>query len=33
MQVRDLVWREFFGRKNQLVTGFLAVLLGITVIV
>lgn len=33
MQLRTLVWREFFERKNQLVTGFLAVLLGITVIV
>ena len=33
MQLRNLVWREFFERKNQLVTGFLAVLLGITVIV
>ena len=33
MHLRTLVWREFFERKNQLVTGFLAVLLGITVIV
>lgn len=33
MNLRTLVWREFFERKNQLVTGFLAVLLGITVIV
>jgi len=33
MKLRTLVWREFFERKNQLATGFLAVLLGITVIV
>ena len=33
MHLRTLVWREFFERKNQLATGFLAVLLGITVIV
>ena len=33
MDLKTLVWREFFERKNQLVTGFLAVLLGITVIV
>jgi putative ABC transport system permease protein len=33
MRLRTLVWREFFERKNQLATGFLAVLLGITVIV
>ena len=33
MRLRTLVWRELFERKNQLVTGFLAVLLGITVIV
>jgi putative ABC transport system permease protein len=33
MKLRTLVWRELFERKNQLVTGFLAVLLGITVIV
>jgi putative ABC transport system permease protein len=33
MRLRTLVWRELFERKNQLLTGFLAVLLGITVIV
>ena len=33
MNLGKLVWREFSERKNQLVTGFLAVLLGITVIV
>ena len=33
MQIRTLVWREIFERKNQLVTGFLAILIGITAIV
>jgi putative ABC transport system permease protein len=33
MRLRTLVWRELFQRKNQLLTGFLAVLLGVTVIV
>ena len=33
MNLRTLVWREIFERKNQLLTSFLAILLGITVIV
>jgi putative ABC transport system permease protein len=33
MKLRNLVWREIFERKNQLITSFLAILLGITVIV
>lgn len=33
MRIRTLVWREIFERKNQLVTGFLAILIGITAIV
>jgi putative ABC transport system permease protein len=33
MRLRTLVWRELFERKTQLLTGFLAVLLGVTVIV
>ena len=33
MRLTTLVWREIFERKNQLVTGFLAILLGISVIV
>jgi putative ABC transport system permease protein len=33
MRMRTLVWREIFERKSQLLTSFLAVLLGITVIV
>jgi len=33
VKLRTLVWRELFERKNQLLTGFLAVLLGVTVIV
>ena len=33
MQLRTLVWREIFERKSQLATSFLAILLGITVIV
>jgi putative ABC transport system permease protein len=33
MRLRTLVWREIFERKSQLFTSFLAILLGITVIV
>jgi putative ABC transport system permease protein len=33
MQLRTLVWREIFDRKNQLATGFFAILLGVSVIV
>lgn len=33
MRLRNLIWREIFERKNQLTTSFLAILLGITVIV
>lgn len=33
MKLRTIVWREIFERKNQLVTSFLAILLGISVIV
>ena len=33
MQIRTLVWREIFERKNQLATSILAILLGITAIV
>lgn len=33
MRLRSLVWREIFQRKNQLVTSFLAILIGITAIV
>lgn len=33
MRIRTLVWREIFERKNQLVTGFLAILIGVTAIV
>jgi putative ABC transport system permease protein len=33
MRLRTLVWREIFERKSQLVTSFVAILLGITVIV
>ena len=33
MRMHTLVWREIFERKSQLLTSFLAVLLGITVIV
>ncbi len=33
MNLRKLVWREIFERKSQLATSFLAILLGITVIV
>jgi putative ABC transport system permease protein len=33
MRMHTLVWREIFERKSQLLTSFLAILLGITVIV
>lgn len=33
MRMTTLVWREIFERRSQLVTSFLAILLGITVIV
>ena len=33
MLLRSLVWREMFERRNQLVTSFLAILLGIAVVV
>jgi putative ABC transport system permease protein len=33
MQIRTIVWREIFERKNQLATSFLAILLGISVII
>lgn len=33
MRLRTLVWKELFERKSQVATGFLAILLGITVIV
>jgi len=33
VRLRTLVWKELFERKNQVATGFLAILLGITVIV
>ncbi|MGD0090148.1 MAG: ABC transporter permease [Planctomycetota bacterium] len=33
MQLRTLVWRELFERKNQLATNFIAILLGVSVIV
>jgi putative ABC transport system permease protein len=33
VRLRTLVWREIFERKSQLATSFLAILLGITVIV
>jgi putative ABC transport system permease protein len=33
MTLRTLVWREIFERKNQLATSFVAILLGISVIV
>jgi putative ABC transport system permease protein len=33
MRLHTLVWREIFERKSQLLTSFLAILLGITVIV
>lgn len=33
MRMQTLVWREIFERKSQLLTSFLAILLGITVIV
>lgn len=33
MKLRTLVWREIFERKNQLATSFLAILLGVSVMV
>jgi len=33
MRLRTLVWQEIFERKSQLLTSFLAILLGITVVV
>jgi putative ABC transport system permease protein len=33
VQLRKLVWKELFERKNQVFTGLVAILLGITVIV
>jgi len=33
MRIQTLVWREIFERKNQLATSFLAILLGVSVIV
>lgn len=33
MKLRTIVWREIFERKNQLATSFIAILLGISVIV
>ena len=33
MKLQALVWREIFERKNQLATSFLAILLGVSVIV
>ena len=33
MQLRTLVWRELFERRNQLATSFIAILLGVSVIV
>ena len=33
MKIRTLVWREIFERKNQLATSFVAILLGVSVIV
>ena len=33
MKLQTLVWREIFERKNQLATSFLAILLGVSVIV
>lgn len=33
MQLSKLVWREMFERKNQLATSFLAILLGVAVVV
>jgi putative ABC transport system permease protein len=33
MRLRTLVWRELFERKNQLATSFIAIFLGISVIV
>lgn len=33
MNLRTLVWRELFERRNQLATSFIAILLGVSVIV
>lgn len=33
MKLRTLVWRELFERRNQLTTSFIAILLGVSVIV
>jgi putative ABC transport system permease protein len=33
MKLRTLVWRELFERRNQLATSFIAILLGVSVIV
>jgi putative ABC transport system permease protein len=33
MKLRTLVWRELFERKSQMLTCFLAILLGITTVV
>ena len=33
MKLRTLVWRELFERKSQMLTCFLAILLGITAVV
>ena len=33
MNLRKLVWRELFERKSQMLTYFLAILLGITTVV
>ncbi len=33
MKLQTLVWRELFERKSQMLTCFLAILLGITTVV
>ena len=33
MKLRTFVWRELFERKSQMLTCFLAILLGITAVV
>ncbi len=33
MKLRTLVWRELFERKSQMLTCFLAILVGITLVV
>ena len=33
MRLRTLVWRELFERRSQMLTSFLAILLGITTVV